>query len=272
MDKNRKKKKAPPLTIFTSIRHSTTPEPSPRKHHTTSTSTSTNRKSKKHTILMISDFFFPRLGGVEMHIWSLSQCLISQGHKVVILTRQYDDRRGIRWMTNGLTVTFTDESVEGDASIDYWSWNFGDGNAAAYHNPTYTYDESGTYTVQLYVQDTNGLSNSVSQIVTVEESAGSSEISYIPTAFDLHQNYPNPFNPKTKISFDVPKIFKISIEIFNIYGQKIQTLLNNEIQPGLHSLVWDGRDKNGKELSSGIYLCRMRSESFFKSQKLILLK
>jgi len=176
------------------------------------------------------------------------------------------------WTADGLAVTFTDESMAGDASIDYWSWNFGDGNAAAYQNPTHTYDISGTYFVQLYVQDINELIDTTSHAIILDESAGSEEMSSIPDKFDLHQNYPNPFNPKTKIVFDVPKISKINIEIFNIYGQKIQTLMNNEIQPGLHSLVWDGRDKNEKELSSGIYFYRMRSDSFFKSQKLILLK
>ena len=64
---------------------------------------------------MVSDFFFPRLGGVEMHIWSLSQCLLSQGHKVVVLTRQYDDRKGIRWMTNGLKVYYLPGLIVGDA-------------------------------------------------------------------------------------------------------------------------------------------------------------
>ena len=73
------------------------------------------KKMKKHTILMVSDFFFPRLGGVEMHIWSLSQCLLSQGHKVVILTRQYDDRKGVRWMTNGLKVYYLPALIVGDA-------------------------------------------------------------------------------------------------------------------------------------------------------------
>ena len=71
------------------------------------------KKMKKHTILMVSDFFFPRLGGVEMHIWSLSQCLLSQGHKVVILTRQYDDRKGVRWMTNGLKVYYLPALIVG---------------------------------------------------------------------------------------------------------------------------------------------------------------
>ena len=60
----------------------------------------------KHSILMVSDFFYPRLGGVEMHIWSLSQCLLHLGHKVVVLTNRYGERAGVRYMTNGLKVYY----------------------------------------------------------------------------------------------------------------------------------------------------------------------
>jgi phosphatidylinositol glycan class A protein len=55
-------------------------------------------------ICMISDFFVPSLGGVEMHIWSLSQCLIEMGHKVIVITHAYKKRTGVRYMTNGLKV------------------------------------------------------------------------------------------------------------------------------------------------------------------------
>lgn len=53
---------------------------------------------------MVCDFFYPRLGGVEMHIWSLSQCLLRRGHRVVVITHGYDNRKGVRYMTNGLKV------------------------------------------------------------------------------------------------------------------------------------------------------------------------
>lgn len=53
---------------------------------------------------MVCDFFYPRLGGVEMHIWSLSQCLLRRGHRVVVVTHGYDNRKGVRYMTNGLKV------------------------------------------------------------------------------------------------------------------------------------------------------------------------
>lgn len=61
---------------------------------------------KIHSICMISDFFYPNTGGVEGHIFALSQCLIHQGHKVVVITHQYGDRTGIRYMTNGLKVYY----------------------------------------------------------------------------------------------------------------------------------------------------------------------
>lgn len=60
----------------------------------------------KHRICMVSDFFYPNMGGVEQHIFNLSQCLIERGHKVVVMTHAYDDRVGIRYMTNGLKVYY----------------------------------------------------------------------------------------------------------------------------------------------------------------------
>lgn len=60
----------------------------------------------KHSICMVSDFFYPNMGGVESHIYQLSQCLLEKGHKVVIATHAYGDRRGIRYLTNGLKVYY----------------------------------------------------------------------------------------------------------------------------------------------------------------------
>lgn len=61
---------------------------------------------RKHRVLMVSDFFYPNFGGVENHIYYLSQCLLKRGHKVVVLTHAYGDRSGVRWMTNGLKVYY----------------------------------------------------------------------------------------------------------------------------------------------------------------------
>eukprot|EP01094_Clydonella_sp_ATCC50884_P028748 TRINITY_DN8730_c0_g1_i1.p1 TRINITY_DN8730_c0_g1~~TRINITY_DN8730_c0_g1_i1.p1 ORF type:complete len:464 (+),score=127.64 TRINITY_DN8730_c0_g1_i1:253-1644(+) len=64
------------------------------------------RQDTKHRIAMISDFFLPNMGGVEMHIYQLSQCLIRRGNKVIVITHTYDDRQGVRYMTNGLKVYY----------------------------------------------------------------------------------------------------------------------------------------------------------------------
>ena len=60
----------------------------------------------QHRICMVSDFFYPNMGGVEMHIWCLAQCLMQRGHKVIILTHSYPGRQGVRYMTNGLKVYY----------------------------------------------------------------------------------------------------------------------------------------------------------------------
>lgn len=59
-----------------------------------------------HNICMVSDFFYPNTGGVESHIFQLSQCLIQRGHKVIVITHEYDNRKGVRYMTNGLKVYY----------------------------------------------------------------------------------------------------------------------------------------------------------------------
>lgn len=63
-------------------------------------------RPNRHVICMVSDFFYPNVGGVEEHIFQLSQCLLGRGHKVIVMTHVYGDRRGVRYMTNGLKVYY----------------------------------------------------------------------------------------------------------------------------------------------------------------------
>ncbi len=70
-------------------------------------------------------------------------------------------------------------------------------------------------------------------------------------------NFPNPFNPKTTITFSIPDESKIELSIFNIKGQKIKSLLNDQITAGEHSINWDGKDDAGKKVSSGVYLYKL---------------
>lgn len=66
-----------------------------------------NAQNKKYNILLCCDFFYPNLGGVEMHIFSLGQCLMERGHKVVVVTNMYShERTGVRYLTNGMKVYY----------------------------------------------------------------------------------------------------------------------------------------------------------------------
>jgi len=66
----------------------------------------TRKRGRKYAIAMICDFFYPRMGGVEMHIWSLSQHLIRLGHKVIVITHSYANRKGVRYMPENLKVYY----------------------------------------------------------------------------------------------------------------------------------------------------------------------
>ncbi len=83
----------------------------------------------------------------------------------------------------------------------------------------------------------------------------------LPKTFELHQNYPNPFNPQTTIQYDLPRVYKVTVEIFNVHGQRIR-LLSSQIQgPGFVQIVWDGRNEHGEAVGSGIYLYRLTAHS-----------
>ncbi len=89
---------------------------------------------------------------------------------------------------------------------------------------------------------------------------------------DLMQNYPNPFNPETNISFNVRESGNVKIDIYNIKGQKVKTLINDSYLPGIHDIVWKGKDDNNKQVASGIYLYKMRNGKFSSTRKMILMK
>ncbi|MBI9031630.1 S8 family serine peptidase [bacterium] len=92
------------------------------------------------------------------------------------------------------------------------------------------------------------------------------------TPNSLLNNYPNPFNPETTISFSIKEDSHVQLEIFNIKGQKVKTLINSHLPSGNHRITWDGRDNNNNNVTSGIYLYRMKNGKFTKSKKMILLK
>gem|GEM_PF-3483221 len=84
--------------------------------------------------------------------------------------------------------------------------------------------------------------------------------------YHLFQNYPNPFNPTTTIVFQIPHKIYVTLEIYNVVGQKVKMLVNSELKAGQHSVLWNASDQ-----TSGIYFCIIRANNFSKSIKLVLL-
>jgi hypothetical protein len=79
----------------------------------------------------------------------------------------------------------------------------------------------------------------------------------LPVTYQLGHNYPNPFGPETTIPYAVPKTGQVTVEIFNLRGQRVRVLDDAVREPGYHYARWDGRDAFGRDLGCGIYLCRM---------------
>ena len=94
----------------------------------------------------------------------------------------------------------------------------------------------------------------------------------VPTAFELLQNYPNPFNPETTIDYQIKEEIEVTIEIYNIRGQLLRTLVDKKQAAGAYSLIWDGKDDSGKGVASGIYLYLLKTKEFVKARKLTLLR
>ena len=94
----------------------------------------------------------------------------------------------------------------------------------------------------------------------------------IPDDFIVLQNYPNPFNPITEIRYGLPNSEYVTIVVYNLFGQKIRTLLAQNQHAGYHAVVWDGKDEKNESVSSGIYFYKMETGSFSKMKKAILLK
>lgn len=94
----------------------------------------------------------------------------------------------------------------------------------------------------------------------------------VPGTFALEQNYPNPFNPATLITYSIPKETHVTIEVFNILGQKVATVYDQMQTVGTHSIAWNAHSERGSMVGSGVYFLQMRAGSFSQVKKMVLMK
>ncbi len=111
------------------------------------------------------------------------------------------------------------------------------------------------------------------EYAAIDFSTLESEVNQISSANVLDAvNYPNPFNPVTTIKYNVAVNANVTVEVYNLRGQKVITLVNSTQKPGEHSVVWDGTDDNGKTVGSGIYLYKIKNGKYTSTKKMILMK
>jgi len=94
----------------------------------------------------------------------------------------------------------------------------------------------------------------------------------LPDVFALHQNYPNPFNPVTTLRYDLPEDALVNINIYDMLGRQVKTLINHTQGAGYRSLIWDATNDYGKPVSAGIYLYQIHAGEYMQTKKMVLLK
>ena len=94
----------------------------------------------------------------------------------------------------------------------------------------------------------------------------------LPRQFALHDNYPNPFNPETRIRFEIGNQANVQLIIYDMLGHKVRTLVNDNYDPGMYVINWDGMNDNHQPVSSGPYLYRIKAGEFIDHKKMILIR
>ena len=98
------------------------------------------------------------------------------------------------------------------------------------------------------------------------------DVKAIPKAFGLAQNRPNPFNAATALNYNVASASHVTLDIYNVLGEKVKTLVDEDQQPGYRTVIWNGSDTDGNTVPSGIYFCKMVAGDWSATRKITLMK
>ena len=153
-------------------------------------------------------------------------------------------------VAEGSDITDLSFEITGLESLTTYYWRVRAANEAGYS------DWSAVWSFTTY------------DVTSVRELAGG-----IPDEFNLEQNYPNPFNPTTTIRFDIPEAASVRMEVYNMLGQRIATLIDGEFYTaGTYEAIWDARDDMGREMSSGMYIYRITAGEYVNVKRMLLMK
>ena len=129
--------------------------------------------------------------------------------------------------------------------------------------------QTWSISIELDLYDAENMSD-YSEIASAIALGTESEL--IPTEFALFQNYPNPFNPFTTIQFRVIEPVNVSLNIYDLSGKRIKTLVNSFKNSGKHQVVWDATNNLGQSVAAGMYIYTIQAGDFNQTRKMLLLK
>ena len=128
---------------------------------------------------------------------------------------------------------------------------------------------AGIYTYGVSALYDGGYESDPVEIIFEQVNTGNS---LIPVTTALIGNYPNPFNPETNISFSLKEAENVSLEIYNVKGEKVRTLINGHLDAAYHDIIWNGKNDYRQNIASGIYFYKFQTSDYSKIRKMILLK
>jgi len=131
------------------------------------------------------------------------------------------------------------------------------------HQAMFVYSEDGSEMIDI-TPEIGEITIDVFDLIAAKE--------VIPESFGLKQNYPNPFNPETVIEYDLPKSANVRVDIFNVLGQKVVTLVDSYGEAGSHQVTWNGTSESGSSVASGMYFYRIEADEFTETKKMMMLK
>ncbi|NQT61840.1 MAG: DUF2341 domain-containing protein [Candidatus Marinimicrobia bacterium] len=231
----------------------------------------TNRDGENNKLWTVTDHF---------SLWSIGRN--GEDYSLPVILSSFnatldDDKITLRWITEseveniGFNIHRAAErkSCQAPDSL-YHKINseiiVGAGSSSEEHEYTFTDDKiefGKSYWYKLESIDFNGQSNISDPISATLK---------LPSKYSMSQNHPNPFNPTTTISYDLPEQSIVKLTVFNIRGQEVMTLLDASEPPGYYEVQWNGLDRSGNQVSTGVYFCRLEAGSFSQTIKMVYLR
>jgi hypothetical protein len=206
-----------------------------------------------------------------------------QAHGIIRFHRGNSRNMGVKLLSHNLHSLYSFEWYSGyTVDSNYWNWlNYGS------IQPQYASGSEGPVTIpsQAFVNINRNDSviifyafaigaNQAEIISAINEAQikystvlSVDKVSDLPTAYSLEQNYPNPFNPSTKIQFSISNSQPVTLKVFDVLGNEVATLVNEELTPGIYQYNFDASN-----LSSGVYYYKLRAGNFTETKKMILIR